>query len=157
MKEITITLTRYKEPNRLLFATLFSLAQQKNITATVLMLDQQDDKETAAYCAQLSTPHVSFVRKKIEAVGLSFARNQAITLCNTDILLCIDADALADEQRAYELTKTFAYDDRIALVGGKILPKFHAPPPFLLQLNFVYDMYSLLDRGDEVAPFSKVV
>jgi len=116
MKEITITLTRYKEPNWLLFATLFSLAQQKNIIATVLMLDQQDDEETKAYCAQLTTIHISFVRKKIEAVGLSFARNQAIALCHTDILLCIDADAIADEQRAYELTKTFTYDERIALV-----------------------------------------
>ena len=121
------------------------------------MLDQQDDKETKEYCAQLTTTYISFVRKKIEAVWLSFARNQAIALCNTDILLCIDADAIADEQRAYELTETFSYDDRIALVWGKILPKFHAAPPFLMQLNFVYDMYSLLDRGNEVAPFSKVV
>jgi cellulose synthase/poly-beta-1,6-N-acetylglucosamine synthase-like glycosyltransferase len=88
---------------------------------------------------------------------LSYARNQAIDLTHTDILLCIDADAVAEEDRAYELVAAFDLDPKIALVGGEIRPKFHAKPPFLIKANVIYDMYSLLDRGTHVAPFEKVV
>jgi len=157
MCEVTITLTRYKEPNRLLFETLSSLALQKNISAKVLMLDQQSDDATKKYCETRSNKDVQFDYIVIDTVWLSYARNYAIKMCATDILLCIDADAIADENWAYELTEAFAVDERIGIVWGKILPKFHKTPPFFLKANFIYDMYSLLDNGEENWPTSKIV
>lgn len=157
MLPVTITLTRYKEPNRLLFETLFSLAKQTWVSAIVRMLDQHFDEATKQYCEKLQNERIQFDYSVIEPVWLSYARNYAIKHCTTDILLCIDADAIADEHRAYELCAVFNLDEKIGMVWGKILPKFHKKPPFLLQANFVYDMYSLLDNGDVCMPSSKIV
>ena len=54
MLNITITLTRYKEPNWLVNQTLDSLANQNNIKATILFLDQFENIQIKKYCTKLS-------------------------------------------------------------------------------------------------------
>lgn len=156
-KEVTITLTRYNEPNRLLHETLLSLSKQKLINAKVLMLDQIDDMQTREYCQKISTDSVYFEYCVIEKIWLSYARNYAINICTTEILLCIDSDAIADEQRAYYLSETFDKDEKIAIVWWKIIPKYHLSPPIVIRADFIYDLYSMLDHGDETKETQKIV
>jgi GT2 family glycosyltransferase len=145
--DISITLTRYTEPNWLLFQTLDSLAKQQAVKAIVFMLDQRDDEETRNYCASLSSENIRFQYEVIEVRGLSHARNLAIERCKTGILLYIDTDAVAEESWACELSAALQ-EDRVAVAGGKIVPKWHGKPSFIQKSRTVLDQYSMFDLGD---------
>lgn len=153
---ITITLTRYAEPNWLLAQTLESLALQKNVIARVLMLDQQNNEETAALCQQLTNENITFHYQTIPAKSLSYARNEAINACETDVLLYIDTDAIAAPNWAEELTQALLLDDT-AIAGGKIIPKWHKKPSFIQKSQVVLDQYSMLDLGDNTLEVKRVV
>jgi glycosyltransferase involved in cell wall biosynthesis len=153
---ISITLTRYAEPNWLLAETLESLAKQQNIVATVLMLDQQDNPETAALCQTLTNENITFDYYVIPAKSLSFARNEAIRLCQTDILLYIDTDAIAEPNWAKHLGEALSQSG-VGIAGGKIVPKWHKSPSFIQKSQVVLDQYSMLDLGEDNIEVQKVV
>lgn len=155
-KSITITLTRYSEPNWLLFQTLDSLSSQQNVKAVVLMLDQHHDQETEDYCKKISSEYIGIQYIVIPAKSLSFARNEAIKLCQTDILLYIDTDAIADPNWANQLSESLSKNS-VGLAGGKILPKWHKSPSFIQKSNVVLDQYSMLNLGDNELEVKKVV
>lgn len=143
----TITLTRYSEPNWLLLETLNALSAQVGVSAKVLVLDQKSDKLIEKACNNLSTENLEFVYQVIPAKSLSYARNVALSLCTTDVLLYIDTDALASNSWALELTKSLMKPN-VALAGGKIIPLWHKKPSFIQKSNAVLDQYSMLDLGD---------
>lgn len=153
---ISITLTRYAEPNWLLFQTLDSLAEQKDVNATVLFLDQKECQETAEYCTKLSNEIIQFNYLNIPAKSLSFARNEAIRLCNTDLLLYIDTDAIADPLWAKHLSGILRQDG-VGIGGGKIIPKWHKKPSFIQKSQTVLDQYSMLDLGDSEVDVHRIV
>jgi glycosyltransferase involved in cell wall biosynthesis len=153
---LTVTLTRYAEPNWLLAETLESLAKQQNIVATVLMLDQQDNSETAELCNQLTNESITFDYHTISAKSLSFARNEAIRLCQTDVLLYIDTDAIAAPYWAEQLGGVLIQSG-VGVAGGKIIPKWHKSPSFIQKSQVVLDQYSMLDLGGNNIEVKKVV
>ena len=55
--DLTITLTRYKEPNWLFHESLLALSRQENITASILVLDQFYNQETKEYKEWLQSDH----------------------------------------------------------------------------------------------------
>ena len=67
---ITITFTRYAEPNWLIIETLESLSKQKDIKATILFLDQKDDREIQPVLDELNTENLEFIRELIPAKSL---------------------------------------------------------------------------------------
>lgn len=155
-KSITITLTRYAEPNWLLFQTLESLSSQQGVNAEVLMLDQKNDQESKAYCEKISNEKINIQYITIPAKSLSFARNEAIRLCETDVLLYIDTDAIAASDWAQQLSKSL-FKEGVGISGGKILPKWHKAPSFIQKSNVVLDQYSMLNLGDGEHEVKKVV
>lgn len=157
IKNVTITATRYKEPNWLFHETIESLSRQKDVVADVLILDQFLTNETKEYCEKLSNENINIKYIVIEAKWLSFARNYAIKECKTDVLLYIDSDAIADEYWTINMLKTFEIDNQIWIVWWKIVPKWHKSPSILAKADYVYDVYSMLDLWDEIKENSKVV
>lgn len=156
MEDITITLTRYKEPNWLINETLHSLSCQKNVKAEVLLLDQFYNKETEDYCRSHSNELIFINYVTIPAKSLSFARNHAVQQCKTNILLFIDSDAIADEVWAEHLSTTLLKDN-VAVAGGKIMPKWHKTPLLISKSSMVMEQYSLLDLGNNTCSANKVV
>jgi GT2 family glycosyltransferase len=124
---ITITLTRYREPDWLLNATLESLSRQRHIDADVLFLDQSHDPRAERYCRELSTDSIRFKRIEIPDTGLSHARNCGIERCETAILLFIDPDAVAEPDWGAELAGTLSRSN-VAIAGGRIVPRWHKRP-----------------------------
>ena len=155
-QKLTITLTRYAEPNWLLAEALESLAIQQNVIATVLMLDQQDNPETAELCQKLTNENIIFNYQTIPAKSLSFARNEAIRLCQTDVLLYIDTDAIAAPNWAARLGDVLTQSE-VGIAGGKIIPKWHKSPSFIQKSQVVLDQYSMLDLGEDNIEVKKVV
>ena len=154
--EISITLTRYREPNWLVWEALDSLARQRGIRAEVLFLDQMQDNETEAYIHELLSDDVAFEYIRIEERGLSYARNLAIERARNNILLFIDADAIAEPDWAKQLA-TLLTQPGVAVAGGKILPKWHGRPILLARSRLVMDQYSILDLGAGVREVARVV
>ncbi|MDZ7832283.1 MAG: glycosyltransferase [Desulfobacterales bacterium] len=155
-EKTTIALTRYGEANSLVGQALESLAIQKGVKADVFFLDQQEAPELEKLCKQLSNNNIAFHYIRIPSVCVSYARNQAIKLCETNIILFIDADAIAHKNWAYYLSDTLI-NHGAAVAGGKIIPKFHKKPSFLVKSNLVRDQYSLMHLGEGIHDISKVV
>ena len=153
---VTIALTRYEEPSWLLDAALASLSAQQHVVAQVLVLDQSYDAAAERRCRALTSRCVSFHYTTIPPVGLSWARNHGIRRSETDILLFIDPDAVAEPTWAMELAATLS-EPKVAVAGARILGAWHGRSPLLARANVVRDQYSLLDLGEEARPARKVV
>jgi GT2 family glycosyltransferase len=154
--EATITLTRYAEPNWLFLETLISIKAQLNRGLQVLVLDQQESPEIREFCHQNTTNSIHFKYLVIPAKSLSYARNEAIRLCKTDLLFYIDTDAVAEPNWACELIAAMNKQGA-AIAGGKIVPKWHKTPGFLQRSRLILEQYSMLNLGDEVIAVKKVI
>ena len=93
---------------------------------------------------------------RIEERCLSCARNIGLDNAANEILLFIDADALAEPDWAYELAVSLARPG-VTVAGGRILPKWHAQPILLWQAEIVMDQYSILDLGTDEQDVSRIV
>jgi len=152
---ITISLTRYNESDKLLFECLGSLSRQKHVEAKVLVLDQQKENKTEKFCQELNrASRIQFEYSVIDKISLSYARNMAIEMCDTDVLLYIDPDAVAESNWAVELGSVLQKDAAIA--GGKILPKWEKRKPWFCRSTIIQELYSILDLGDATFPISRV-
>ena len=154
--EVSITLTRYREPNWLVWDALESLARQRGVRAEVLFLDQMQDNETEAHIRKLLSDNIAFEYINIEERGLSYARNLAIKHARNDIVLFIDSDAIAEPDWAKELATQLAQPG-VAVAGGKIVPKWHGRPILLARSRLVMEQYSTLDLGAGVREVARVV
>jgi glycosyltransferase involved in cell wall biosynthesis len=153
---VSIVLTRYREPNWLLFETLASLACQQSVNAEVLLLDQLDDSETRSYARSLSSKSIVFKCSPISEMGLSFARNQGLKLAENNIVLFIDADAIADCTWALNLYLSLTHRD-VAVAGSRIVPKWLSRPLFIARSRIIQDQYSIFDLGETVLDIHRVV
>lgn len=152
---VSITFTRYREPDWLVLETIESLAAQINIMGEIIFLDQNWTKEFAAVVEQHSVPNLKFRCLPCEEKGLSYARNYGIKLAEHDHVLFIDSDAIAEPNWAFEMAD--GLERGAAIVGSRILPKWHGRPPILARSSVVRDVYSLLDWGTENIEVTRVV
>ncbi|MGD2118535.1 MAG: glycosyltransferase [Chromatiales bacterium] len=153
---VTISLTRYNEPNWLLLQTLESLANQKGIEAEVLFLDQMDDPEIQSKVDSLNSDTIKFKRRLIPAKSLSYARNLAIQEAENDLILFIDSDAIADKHWAHNLASAFNNPD-VAIAGGRISLKWHKKPLAIAKARIVQEQYSGLELGADTIPVHRIV
>ena len=82
-----------------------------------------------------------------EKQGLSHSRNKGIETAESEILAFIDDDVIIDRYWLVNIHKAFT-ENRVAAVGGKILPLWEAPKPKWL-IPSLYGMLALLDLGDK--------
>jgi len=157
IEHLTISLTRYNEPNLILKQSLISLSNKQDVRAEVLFYDQQDDPEIRQFLINLNTDFIKFVYITIPANGLSFARNEALKASVYNIVLFIDSDAIADQYWAKNILKTFSCNSNAAIVGGKISPIWHRKPFVLARSLIVREHYSILDLGDNEISTPKIV
>ena len=146
MTTVCITLTRFNEPNWLLWQALECLSRQTGVEADVLVLDQRDNDETRNKAESLTGAQVRFHYQVIPAAGLSSARNRALVDSPHDLILFTEPDALPDEQWAFHLSQSLA-KPRVAVVGGRIVPRWHRKPMAIVRSRLVAEQYSMLDLG----------
>ena len=156
MIDTTITLTRHRESNELIFKTLAGLASQQDVRASILFLDQNPDDETAIFCHDHNSDNITFDYRPLESVGLSHARNLAIEACKTDTLLFIDADATARFDWAKKLAETLHLEN-IGVAGGRVFLVWSRKPLLVARARVVREQYSMLDYGPGMMPVRKIV
>lgn len=152
---VTITLTRYREPDWLVNEALDSLEAQEGVKGEIIFLDQNWTDGFADTVAARSTEDLSFRAVQCAERCLSYARNEGLRLAAHDIVLFTEPDVLADARwarlMADELSKS------AAVAGSRILPKWRARPPLLARARTVRDQYSILDWGDQTMEAARVV
>lgn len=139
----------------MLLGALDCLSHQHKVFATVLVLDQRASSEVEQYCLARSDGDVSFRYYSLESCGISRARNEALSLCRTDLLLFTEPDARADVNWAHFLCDTLA--GGAAVAGGRILPDWERRPLMVAGTGLILDLYSLLDLGESRRKSEKVV
>ena len=156
MISINIALTRFKEPDWLLNLTLESIARQGEVRAKVHVLDQFFSQETEDLCKGLCSERIVFEYQVIPSHGCSYARNYAISLCQTDILLWTDPDVVLSSDWAHYLSQTLV-NKKSAIVGGKIIPLWHRIPRWYMKSNVMTDQYSLIDLGEDQKETDRII
>jgi glucosyl-dolichyl phosphate glucuronosyltransferase len=153
---VTIALTRYKEPDALLNSTLETIARQENVRARVFVLDQFSRASTENFCRRLSSDRIVFEYHVIPARGCAHARNIAVALCPTDILLWTDPDILLPPNWASTLCSALV-ENNCAVTGGSIAPRWQGRPRWYMKSNVMADHYSLLDLGQKNRKTDRII
>lgn len=152
---VTIAITRHNEPDALLLGALDCLLAQQRVRATVLVMDQQSSLDIEEYCLTRHNGTVSFRYSTLAPCGISRARNKALEITDTDLLLFTEPDARASPNWAFYLCHTLMED--AAIVGGRILPEWECTPLLVAKTGIVMDLYSLLDMGEGCENSAKVI
>ena len=153
-RKVTITLTRYAEPDALVAQALSHALVQEGVEGEVLFVEQ--DTDAALSLAQLPRSPLELRVLTGRLGGLSQARNRALEMARYDVVLFLDADALADPDWALRMT-TALDDPAIAIVGSRIEPGWPSAPPAFAEARVLRDQYSLLELGEDTLPATRVV
>jgi len=142
----------------LLYNTLESLTSQTYPADSfeVIVVDNGSTDSTAEVCSHFERRIPQFKRIYDPRPGLHNGRHTGLEAASGNILVYGDDDIEATQTWLEGIAESFA-DPSVALVGGKILPKFETPPPeWIDRLSGRVDSgwslgwYSLLDFGDTV-------
>ena len=154
MPPVTLTLTRFAEPDALVKQALAHALVQEDVAGEVLFIEQQVGSTISAADFPDARLELRIVRRELS--GLSAARNLALEEATHNHVMFLDADALAAPDFSANLAAELSHDD-IAVAGGRILPKWPVREPLMARARAVYDQYSLLDLGDETQSYHRVV
>jgi GT2 family glycosyltransferase len=121
-----------------------------------LVLDQKECLEIRSLCAALSSADIAFEYNVIPAQGCAHARNIALRLCPTDVLLWTDPDILMAPDWAQKLAEALTAR-KLAVGGGKILPRWHGSPRWYMKTHVMADHYSLIDLGPEDRQTDRII
>lgn len=82
--------------------------------------------------------------------GAHFARNTAAKQLKSELLYYTDDDMIADKNMLVNIEKIFDLDYNIAVVGGKVLPKWEFEPPDWLIKYFKNGALSLIEKSEKL-------
>ena len=152
--QVTVTLTRYGEPDDLLRDVLTHLAAQRGVGGEILLIEQKDDSPIRA--EDYTNDHWTCRILKGRLSGLSAARNLSLAEAEHDHVLFCDADALVRPGWALAMHEALSKPG-VAVVGSRILPRWTGQAPLLARSRVVRDQYSIYDLGAGTEPVSRVV
>ena len=156
LSEVSITLTRYREPDWLVCDTLAGLARQTGICGEVILFDQNWSERFCETVEAYSRAHLSFRCEPLAELGIAHARNTFLQATAKDVVLSIDPDAVPEPDWAVQLLKA-VNEPGVALAGCRILPRWRGRRPFLTYSRVVLDQYSMLDWGEATKPVERIV
>lgn len=151
---VTIAITRYAEPDRIIADSLRHALGQQAVRGEVLFIEQAPSSTLTEAEFAGGNLELRFIRRRL--AGLSAARNMALEEARHRLVLFLDADALAEPGWAAAVAHALS-DERVAVVGSKIVPRWPGEPPFFARASALKDQFSLLDLGDETRPYHRVV
>lgn len=91
-----------------------------------------------------------------ESRGVSHSRNECVRRATTRHVLLLDSDAVPEPGWAEAMAQGFA-EDRVAIVGARVLPAWERTPPRLLRTATPYDWLSMFDFGPEPREVPRVM
>ena len=149
----------------LLRKALFSITKQSfpSDQFEVIVVDNGSTDETVEVCEDYKPKLPGFQRVYDERPGLHVGRHLGLKHAKGEILVYADDDIEAFPTWLEGIAESFQ-DPEVALVGGKILPKYETEPPDWIEKLWnnnecgrMLGWYSLLDFGEEVKEISPLL
>lgn len=174
--EISVVISTYDDPIDFVKQCIGSLFQQEKISE-IIVVDSSKKDEIKRFCLSFGDRPFgdgSFgegidmkkdeceKRKKITYLytppkGMSDARNKGVDIAKTDIVAFTDADCIIDNNWAYNISISFNKWENIAIVGGKVIPRWIARPNKILYNSAIAQgFYSSFDMGEELKEVDQI-
>ena len=153
-RSVSICITRYAECNALLARSLAAALAQEGVGGEVLFFDQAPDGGFVE--SGFSQQNLALRIIDGPCGGLSDARNRGLAQAQNDLVLFLDADAIAEPDWAKKLAEVLDQGD-VAVAGGQVVPGWPRKPPFFTGARVLRDQYSMLELGEETKPVDRVV
>ena len=156
MKQLSVIICTYNRVNYLLDA-LDSLINQdvdKSIFEIIIVDNNSQDNTNElckTYINKVNNIEIKYVIEK--KVGLSAARNKGIEICNSEFVVFIDDDAIAEKDFVRNLIDYFLKYPNFVAIGGKVLPIYPNNNEPLWMSSYLQRLVSKVDDGDEVREF----
>ncbi len=116
----------------------------------IVVVDNRSTDDTARVVARYADQPGSRVRYLLEnRLGLSVARNRAITEAEGTYILFLDDDAIAGREWVEQIVDVFERDPQIGCVGGKIEPRWETAEPDWIPAEH-RGVFTILDYSDQV-------
>jgi glycosyltransferase involved in cell wall biosynthesis len=150
--QMSVIIPTYNRANSLR-VTLQSLLEQDLSPASyeIIVVDNNSSDHTVAVVREIRQSGVVDVRYLHEArPGVHYARNLGATQAQGTILYFTDDDMVADRRMLSELLIPFAFDPRIAVVTGRVLPKWESDPPAWVKKHCANTLLSLQLRSEDL-------
>lgn len=151
---VTIAITRYAEPDELVLRALTAALAQHGVAGEVLFLDQRVAEPLAN--SALLAGNLTLRIERGRLAGLSAARNRALAMAQHDLVLFLDADAVAQPDWAAHMANALG-GANVAVAGSRIVPGWPGKPPAFTRATAILDQYSMLDLGRTTQEVGKVV
>lgn len=158
MNQMTIVVVRYREGLNTVKSCLNSLANQEEIKADILFLDQNKDNKIITYLNKLNEKgdNVTFLYENIPDVSLSYARNYGVKRSKTSFIAFTDPDCIVTRNWAYKLYQELKKNN-VAIVGGKVIPLWTEGKKWYCKSIIIQELLALINLSDRVIGTKKIV
>jgi len=149
--DLSVVICTYNRPELLRLALTTLLRQAPaNLTYEVVVVDNNSTPATRAVVDEIaqSDSRVRYVRETRQ--GNAYARNTGVVEARAPIVAFLDDDVTVRESWVEITGRTFQKTNA-DFIGGKVLPRWEAPPPSWLDVAN-WAPIAAVDYGD--APFS---
>ncbi|VVB91060.1 Glycosyltransferase AglG [uncultured archaeon] len=158
MEVISIVISTYDDPINFVSQCLNSLLHQKRVDE-IIVVDSSKKDDIKSLCHSLGSDKINYIYTPPK--GLSDARNKGINIARNDIIAFTDADCIVDKNWAENIYISFDErknnEDMVAIVGGKVLPKWISKPNRILYYSSIAQgFYSLFDMGDKLKEVDQI-
>lgn len=149
--DLTIAIPTHESEPSLLGRVLTAAAAQAERPLIVIDMSRTDSVARVAKDVK-GIDYVAFP----ESGGVSHSRNQAARRARTRYLLFLDSDAMPEPGWAQAMRAGFD-QERVALVGARVLPAWPRRPPRLFVTATASDWLSMFDLGKEPREVPRVM
>lgn len=149
---ISVIICTYDDPIGILVQCLNSLLPQEKIYE-IIIIDSSKNDDIKKSC-QGTNNKIRYIYTLPK--GLSDARNKGIEVCKKNIIAFTDSDCIVDKNWAENIYKSFDVG-HVAVVGGKVLPKWLSQPnKIFLNSAIAQGFYSLFDMGNKLKDVDQI-
>jgi GT2 family glycosyltransferase len=153
LEDLTIAIPAFDDDPGV-FGRVLDLAIAHGDGAPIVVVDMstQDGVRHACAARAAHVRHDAFP----QSGGVSHSRNRCVALAASRYVTFLDSDAFAAPGWA-RAQRARLDDERVAVVGSRILGAFERRPPRLMRSVTASDWLSLLDLGDEPVDVPRII
>lgn len=152
--EISVVISTYDDPINFVDQCLKSLLYQKRIHE-IIVVDSSRKDDIKKLCESFKNEKINYVHTPPR--GLSDARNKGMSIARKYIVAFTDADCIVDKNWADNIFVSFGDKKDVAIVGGKVLPRWISKPNNILYNSAIAQgFYSLFDMGEELKEVDQI-
>ena len=145
---ISVIISTYDDPIDFVSQCINSLLFQEKIYE-IIVVDSSKKEDIKKFCNSLENRKINYVYTPPK--GMSDARNKGMNIAKKNIVAFTDADCIVDKNWAKNIFFPFEIGNDIAIVGGKVLPKWISKPNNILYNSAIAQgFYSSFDMGEEL-------